>query len=176
MSLNMEHDDTIGLIENIAESVDTEPVNTEPVNTEPVNTEPVNTEPDEQTATPPTKSVIETNLETCRLNMLENMNKFLIDDCYVYLMDFSYKNYMNKKAQGDSSFYIQNVTLTGEFAKRIGDIHTALGRFDASKRVADDYEQILKSCVNRINSENHGFTMAFNKKGGSYEILFVAKD
>jgi len=163
MSLNTEHNDTIGLIENIVESV---------------NTDPVNTESYEQTVSQPQKSVIETNLETCRLNMLENMNKYLLDDCYVYLMDFSYNNYMymKKKALGDSLFYIQDVTLAGEFAKRIGDIHTALGRFDASKCVADDYEKILKSCVNRINSENHDFTMAFNKKGGSYEILFVAKD
>jgi hypothetical protein len=127
---------------------------------------------------PKVKSVIDTNLEAARTNMLDNMNKLLLDDCYVYIMTIPYDDYIKHTKSGDNSFYVGSMILTADVAKRINDIYLGLGRKNVNKIVSDDYHNIVKSSVNRINAENHGFTLAFNKKSDycNYDLVFVTRD
>ena len=127
---------------------------------------------------PKVKSFIDTNLEAARTNMLDNMNKLLLDDCYVYIMTIPYDDYIKHTKSGDNSFYVGSMILTADVAKRINDIYLGLGRENVNKIVSDDYHNIVKSSVNRINAENHGFTLAFNKKSDycKYELVFITMD
>ena len=122
-------------------------------------------------------SIIATNIRDCRESMVENILRFIKDDCYVYIMETLYNKFLAHKAKGNT-FYTESMHLTHEFVERISNIYTGLNKKDPRNRLSNEYYNIVKSTVSRINNENHGFFISVNKKDTAflYELVFVARD
>ncbi len=150
------------------------PVEQPPVEQPPVEQPPVEQPPVEQ---PNQASIIATNIKDCRESMVENILRFLRDDCYVYIMKTLYNKFLAHKAKGNT-FYIDSMYLTHVFVEMISNIYTGLNKKDPRNQLNDEYYNIVKSTVSRINNENHGIFILVNKKDTEfqYEFLFVVRD
>ena len=116
-----------------------------------------------------------TDLNVLRQNMIENMIKFLTDDCYVYIMTTGLDEY--KKVMDKNDFYTFQMNLCSVFHTRIKDIYKDMGVEEPSKQVNTMYSDIVFNTIYRIRSENHPFAVGVNVKndGSGYEIVFLKK-
>lgn len=126
---------------------------------------------------PNQSSILATNIKDCRESMVENILRFLNDDCYVYIMETLYNKFLAHKAKGNT-FYTESMHLTHEFVERISNIYIGLNNKNPRYQLSSEYYNIVKSTVSRINNENHGFFISVNKKDTAfqYEMVFVARD
>lgn len=113
-----------------------------------------------------------TDLNVLRQNMIENMIKFLTDDCYVYIMTTGLDEY--KKVMDKNDFYTFQMNLCSMFHTRIKDIYKDMGVEEPSKQTTNTYAKIVSDTINRIQSENHPFSVGLNvKQGIGFEIVFL---
>jgi len=115
------------------------------------------------------------DLKTVRENMIENMIKFLADDCYVYIMTIGLDKY--KKVMDNNDFFTFQMNLSSAFHTTIKEIYKAMGVEEPSKRVNTMYSDIIFNTIYRIRSEHHQFDIGVNVKndGNGYEIVFLKK-
>jgi len=114
-----------------------------------------------------------TDLSVHRKNMIDNLIKFLFDDCYVYIMTIGFNGYNSVANKND--FYTFKMYLSHEFQVRITNIYKEIGEKDPSEKVNLMYYDVVLSTVRRIQSENHPFSIGVNKIDNSYEIVFLSK-
>lgn len=121
-------------------------------------------------------SILATNIKDCRESMVENILRFLKDDCYVYIMETLYNKFLAHKAKGNT-FFTEVMHLSYEFVERILNIYTGLNKKDPRNQLADEYYNIVKSTVSRINSENSGIFISINRTDDrfEYEMLLVPR-
>ena len=138
---------------------------------------PVQQPPVEQPQVEPLLSALATNIKDCRESMVENILRFLKDDCYVYIMETLYNKFLAHKAKGNT-FYTESMHLTHEFVERISNIYIGLNTKDPRNQLDNEYYNIVKLTVSRINNENHGLFISVNKKNTifQYDLVFVARD
>lgn len=113
-----------------------------------------------------------TDLNVLRRNMIENMIKFLNDDCYVYVMTTGLDGY--KKVMDVNDFYTFQMNLSSAFHTTIREIYKDMGVEEPSKQVNTMYSDIVLNTIKRIQEENHPFSVGLNVKPGiGYEIVFL---
>jgi hypothetical protein len=111
-------------------------------------------------------------LKECRTKMLENLLAYLKDDCYLFLMTYMYSKFLEAKSKGNM-FIIVNLHLESAFVDRLSDLYTNL---QLENKVNYEYNVIVQSCIEKINSEKTDIIVSFNntKTARTYEILFLA--
>ena len=115
-----------------------------------------------------------TDLTVLRRNMIENMIKFLNDDCYVYIMTTGLNEY--KKSMLNNDFYTFQMNLSSAFHTTIRDIYKELGVEEPSNQVNKMYADVVSNTIKRIQDEEHPFSVGLNvKQGIGYEIVFLKK-
>jgi hypothetical protein len=114
------------------------------------------------------------DLTPTRQNMLENMIKFLNDDCYVYIMTTGLDEY--NKVADKCDFYTFIFGLTEPFRERIVKLYEALNTEDPTNAANEMYTKSVKSAIERIQQENHSFSIGINMKNSTrFEIVFLKK-
>ena len=115
-----------------------------------------------------------TDLNVLRQNMIENMIKFLNDDCYVYIMTTGLNEY--KKVIDVNDFYTFQMNLSSAFHTKIREIYKAMGSEEPSNQANKMYADVVSNTIKRIQEENHPFSIGFNVKPGiGYEIVILRK-
>lgn len=118
-----------------------------------------------------------TDLNVLRQSMIANMIKFLIDDCYVYIMTTGLDGY--NKVKDDNDFYTFQMNLCSEIHRRIKQIYKDIGVEEPAKQVKlvnEIYADVVSNTIKRIQGENHPFSIGMNvKQGMGYEIVFLKK-
>jgi hypothetical protein len=113
-----------------------------------------------------------TDLNVLRQNMIENMIKFLADDCYIYIMTTGLDKYKTNVDKND--FYTFQMNLSSAFHTTIKDIYKAMGSEDPSNQVNKMYADVVSKTIERIQEENHPFSIGMNvNQGMVYEIVFL---
>jgi hypothetical protein len=114
------------------------------------------------------------DLNTVRENMIENMIKFLADDCYVYIMTIGLDKY--KKVMDTNDFYTFQMNLCSAFRTRIKDIYKDMGVEDPSNQTNKMYSDVVSNAIKRIQEEDHPFSVGLNvKQDTEFEIVFLKK-
>jgi len=115
-----------------------------------------------------------TDLNVLRQNMIENIIKFLTDDCYVYIMTTGLDKY--QKVMDTNDFYTFQMNLSSAFHTTIKEIYKAMGVEEPSNQVNKMYTDVVLNTIKRIQSENHPFSVGLNvKQGIGFEIVFLKK-
>jgi hypothetical protein len=112
------------------------------------------------------------DLTPTRQNMLDNMIKFLNDDCYVYIMTTGLDGY--KKVSETCDFYTFNFGLSEPFRERIVKLYESLNTEDPNNAANEMYAKSVKSAIERIQQETHSFSIGINMKNSTrFEIVFL---
>ena len=107
-------------------------------------------------------------------NMLENMIKFLNDDCYVYIMTTGLDGY--NKSLETCDFYTFNFGLSAPFNEKITNIYKAMDYENPTNIVNEMYFKCVSNALTRIQEENHPFSIGINIKSVNlYDIVFLKK-
>lgn len=114
------------------------------------------------------------DLTPTRQNMLENMFKFLNDDCYVYIMTTGLDGY--NKSLETCDFYTFNFGLSAPFHEKITNLYKAIDFENPTNGVNELYFKCISNAIRRIQEENHQFSIGINKKSVNlYDIVFLKK-
>ena len=117
-----------------------------------------------------------TDLNVLRRNMIENMFKFLNDDCYVYVMTTGLNEYNKATWAEGFDFYTFQMNLSSAFHTTIKEIYKAMGVEEPSNQVNKMYADVVSNTIKRIQEENHPFSVGLNVKPSiGYEIVFLKK-
>lgn len=114
------------------------------------------------------------DLTPTRQNMLDNMIKFLNDDCYVYIMTTGLDGY--NKVSETCDFYTFNFGLSAPFHEKITNIYKAMDYENPTNVVNELYFKCVFNAIRRIQEENHQFSIGINIKSVNlYDIVFLKK-
>ena len=115
------------------------------------------------------------NLSTVRKNMIENMIKYLADDCYIYIMTAATKSY-DKISTSNNDFFKMEIILSSEFSSRLINSYKELNEENPELKVNNVYSEIVTNTIKRIQSENHPFYVGVNVNSGrTYDIVVFKK-
>ncbi len=116
------------------------------------------------------------NLIDARRRMLINIYNFLEDDMYVHLMSTCYDRYIKALEEGHMSFLINNVGLSKIYQDTIRKIYISIK--DDPDKIENEYTNLLKSCIDRINRQHDDFMITYIKLNHvkcAYNITFQQK-
>ena len=114
------------------------------------------------------------DLTPTRQNMLENIIKFLNDDCYVYIMTTGLDGY--NKSLETCDFYTFNFGLSAPFHEKITNLYKAIDFENPTNIVNEMYFKCVSNALTRIQEENHPFSIGINIKSVNlYDIVFLKK-
>ena len=114
------------------------------------------------------------DLTSTHQNMLENMIKFLNDDCYVYIMTTGLDGY--NKSLETCDFYTFNFGLSAPFHEKIANLYKAMDFENPTNIVNEMYFKCVSNALTRIQEENHPFSIGINVKNtNNYDIVFLKK-